>query len=833
MKPSMKIFDSMKRLAIILISICAAGMTALAQQIPVTEANYDLAERFAPAKTSRMVGTQSITPNWLQNSDSFWYMWKDSSGEHYYMVNPAKKTKTEIFDMDRLAMELTEIIRDPFDAQHIPFQELRLKDDNTFAFEITSSLDEYEKIDPNDTSAVKKQPKKTGEKKVFRFEYDIKNRKLTDVTEVEKKEDIPYWASVAPDSSYVVYVKGYDLYYTDMENLRKIMKDKDNADTTIIEHRLTSDGSYDVAYGGNDYTGVEKDRDTLERYPAYTLWSPDSKHFITQRYDMSNIRELWVINSTASPRPVLETYKYQMPGEPGPAKTYLHLFDMSTKQSRTLDVSAYKDQTLDLFYKKPAKKDMYAEYVAAVWEGNETEFYFARLSRDLYRVDICRYDIAEDSLHVLVEERLNTYIDVYDTELLEGTGEMVVRSERNGWAQLYLHGRDGKLVRPITNGAFHVKSILEVDEKARVVYFIANGYNKGENPYYNHLMSVKLDGGEPVMLTPADYDHRVSMPESAKYFVSGYSRVDAAPVNVLYSNTGKKIMDLEECDLSQLIAAGYRFPEIVKVKACDGVTDLWGVIYKPFDFDSTKCYPIIEYVYPGPQVESVLQFWTRPNNRMDRLAQLGFVVVTIGHRGGHPDRSKWYHNYGYGDMRDYPLADHKYALQQLAAQRAYMDINRVGITGHSGGGFMSTAALLTYPDFYDAAVSCAGNHDNRIYNRWWSETHHGVEEVITESGDTTFKYDIEFNQQLVRNLKGHLLLVTGDMDNNVHPANTTRVVDALIKANKRFDMLYLPNERHSFLRTDEYFFWKMADYFCEHLIGDCEDSVDIRQINNN
>ncbi len=804
----------MKRLILILISACVGSFIAFSQQTPVTEANYDLAERFSPAKVNRMIFSQTVQPNWLQNSDKFWYMWKDSNGEHYYMVDPAAKTKNEIFDMDRLAMQLTEIIRDPFDAQHIPFKELKMKDDNTFYFEIRSSIDE---------------DKKKGEKKVFRFEYDIKNRKLIDITDTKKKKALPEWASIAPDSSYVVYVKGYDLYYTDIENLNKIIEDE--KDSTIVEYRLTTDGNFDVPYGGNDYTGIEK-RDTAKRYSADILWSPDSKRFLTEKFDMSGIKEMWVINSTSSPRPTLETYKYQMPGEPGP-KSYLMCFDMSNKSHKYLDVKAFKNQTLMFSFKPRTKEDTHAEYVPYIWLGDENTFYFSRRSRDQHRVDICKYCLDTDSVQVLIEERLNTYIDMYKTRLVEGTGEIIISSERNGWSQLYLHDKDGKLIRPLTQDAFHVKSIVGVDSKARVVYFIANGYDREENPYYNHLMSVKLDGSDLKMLNPGNFDNRSSMPLSLKYFVNSASRVDTAPTNALYTNTGKKIMDLETCDMSQLFLTGYKFPEVIKVKAADGVTDLWGVIYKPFDFDSTKLYPIIEYVYPGPHTESTNYFWSKGMNRADRLAQLGFIVVTVGHRGGHPDRSKWYHNFGYGDMRDYPLADHKYTIQQLAAQRKYMDINRVGIHGHSGGGFMSTAALLTYPDFYDAAVSCAGNHDNRIYNRWWSETHHGVQETITEKGDTVFNYSIEYNQQLVKNLKGHLLLVTGDMDNNVHPANTTRMVDALIKANKRFEMLFLPGQRHGFGSMDEYFFWKMADFFSLHLIGDCEDFVDIRQMNNN
>ena len=308
--------------------------------------------------------------------------------------------------------------------------------------------------------------------------------------------------------------------------------------------------------------------------------------------------------------------------------------------------------------------------------------------------------------------------------------------------------------------------------------------------------------------------------------------MDTAPKTTLHDQTGRKIMDLEEADLSLLFQAGYKFPEIFTVKAGDGVTDLYGVMYKPFDFDSTKLYPIIEYVYPGPQTEANNSSWSKNMDRIDRLAQLGFIVVTVGNRGGHPNRSKWYHNFGYGNLRDYGLEDKKVTVQQLAARYKFIDGNKVGIHGHSGGGFMSTAAILMYPDFFKVAVSCAGNHDNNIYNRWWSETHHGVLEEITEKGDTTFKYNIKTNPQIAERLKGHLLLVHGDIDNNVHPGNTLRVVNALIRANKRFDMLILPGQRHSFGDMTEYFFWKMADHFSKYLIGDFETEIDISHMNN-
>jgi dipeptidyl aminopeptidase/acylaminoacyl peptidase len=280
-----------------------------------------------------------------------------------------------------------------------------------------------------------------------------------------------------------------------------------------------------------------------------------------------------------------------------------------------------------------------------------------------------------------------------------------------------------------------------------------------------------------------------------------------------------------------MFEAGYKFPQIVKVKADDGITDLYGVMYKPFDFDSTKKYPVIAYVYPGPQTEAVNKAFVRGMDRIDRLAQLGFIVVTVGNRGGHPSRSKWYHNYGYGNLRDYGLADRKVAIEQLADRYTFIDINRVGIEGHSGGGFMSTAAMLVYPDFFKVAVSSSGNHENNVYNRWWSEKHHGVKEQVSEKGDTSFLYAIEKNSELAKNLKGRLMLVTGDIDNNVHPANTIRMANALIKANKRFDFVLMPGQRHAYGDMTEYFFWLRADYYSKWLLGDFSQPVDMVEMN--
>jgi dipeptidyl-peptidase 4 len=471
-------------------------------------------------------------------------------------------------------------------------------------------------------------------------------------------------------------------------------------------------------------------------------------------------------------------------------------------------------------------------YQPTLWHGTTEKFYFTRTSRDLKRIAVMVADVKSGTAKAVIEERLNTYVEVRRTGLVEEGKELVHWSERDGWGHFYLYDETGKLKQQLTSGPFHCENIVGIDSKKRLLFFTANGREPNEDPYYLHLYSIKLDGSQLKLLNPGDYDHSVGMNDNQRFFVNNFSRVNTAPASTLYATDGRKIMELETADLSGLFAAGYKFPQPFRIKADDGITDLYGVMYKPFNFDSTRKYPLIQYVYPGPQTEAVNKAWGKGMDRIDRLAQLGFIVVTVGNRGGSPARSKWYHNYGYGNLRDYGLSDKKAAVEQLGDRYRYIDVEKVGIHGHSGGGFMSTAALMVYPDVFKVAVSSAGNHDNAVYNQWWSEKHHGIKEVISEKGDTSFVYAIEKNPAIVKNLKGRLLLSHGEIDNNVHPANTFRVVNALIKANKRFDMIVLPTQRHAFGTMTEYFFWKMADYFSQHLLGDTtERDVDVKEIN--
>lgn len=803
-------------LSLALLGLALQAMPSIAQErLP----EYLQAEKFTREKLNTMLFSTKVDPHWFPTGNDFWFEYKTSEGTSWYVVDPDARRKTPLFDRDELASQLTEIVHDPFEARHLPIQNLKVKEDGrTFTFEVTSSQDKKPKKDD-------KKKADTPEKEVFYFSYDYPTRKLTLLTEEAKEPKRLDWASVSPDGQTVVYAKDCNLYRMSIADYRKAQKDE--KDSTIVEIQLTKDGSEHFGYG-IPYSILNTD--TLcngKRRGVWGYWSPDSKHFVTVVTDERKVKDLWVINSTASPRPTLETYRYQMPGEMDAPEDHLYIFDMTTNTRKEIRTAAWKNQTLMLENRPYQMKERDAEFIPDVWQGDNNRFFLTRSSRDLHRIDVCTYTIGQDSIVPIVKERMNTYQETRPIQVFNGGKEFIQWSERDGWAHLYLYDDQGNLKNRITKGPWHVERVVKVDPATRTIYFTANGREANENPYYEHLYKVNADGSGLKLLTEGEYFHAVDMDDDARFIVDNYSRVNTVPNAVLIDRNGNKVMDLQESDFSQLFAAGYQFPELFTVKAADGVTDLYGVMYKPYNFDSTKVYPIVDYVYPGPQVEAVYYPFTRMSVRTDRLAQAGFIVISVGQRGGHPSRSKWYHNYGYGNMRDYPLADHKAAVEQLAARYKYIDIDRVGIHGHSGGGFMSTAAILQYPDFYKAAVSCAGNHDNRIYNRWWSETHHGVKEEITEKGDTTFVYKIATNPEIAKQLKGHLMLVHGDIDNNVHPANTIRVVDALIRANKRFEMLILPGQRHGFGDMDEYFYWRMVDFFSRWLNGKAEDSVDI------
>ncbi len=807
-----------KRLKSLLIAVAAmaAVAPAMGAEPQAITPNYTLAEQFSPARVRRLVPQTSVRPNWFENSNKFWYKWQTIDAITYYIVDPAAGRQTELWSMVELAEKVTLDSSYPFDAQHLPISNMKLEEDKYVLFDVRPG----DAIVENNIYAPKDDK---GKALVLHYKWDIAKRELT---RIEKRLGrFPEWANVSPDGKIAVYQKNYNLWYMSVEDVEKLVLDP--KDSTIVEHQITTDANDATAYHWFEDCIEQLKKD--ERYRVHLQWSPDSKHFATVRCNTEMLLDFWVIN-ILKPRPELFSYKYQMPGEQSP-DFWLELFDTENFECRKVDMPKYKEQMLFICNRPFNHSEIYQRPRRAVWQGDDSKFYVIRQSRDIKRADLCVVDVASATAKEVVAESMNTSIEWQNPVLVNSGKELIQWSERTGWAHLYRYSEDGELINQITKGEWHVSNILGVDDAKRVIYFTATGYNKDENPYFLHLFRVNYDGSGLKQLDPKGFNGEFSLSDDRRFFTTTYSRVDAAPVSELYSTDGRKVMDLQAVDIEPLKAVGYCYPEPFVVKAADGITDLHGVMYKPYDFDPNKKYPIIEYVYPGPQTEAVEQSWYHPQVRTDRLAQLGFIVITVGNRGGHPDRSKWYHNYGYGNMRDYGLKDKVVAAQQLAARHSFIDIERVGIHGHSGGGFMSTAAILMYPDFFDVAVSCAGNHDNNIYNRWWSEKHHGIMEK-EKDGEIEFEYRITANPEIASRLKGHLLLVHGDIDENVHPGNTLRVVNALIRSNKRFDMLILPGQRHGFGDMNEYFFWRMADYFSEHLLGSRERSTDIPQLNN-
>ncbi len=824
----------MKRFFICFLAL-SFSLAIFAQNTP--KPNYRLASKYSPNNLKKIIYSTSVKPHWLKYSERFWYSYKTSNGTKYYLVNPVKKIKSALFNNTKMAEWITKITKDPYDAKHLPkFKFKFVKHETAIQFEVTSTED----IPVKEKKATKKKDDKKSEskkikteKKIYYFEYRIGSNHLTIRKNAKKKAKKLKWGSVAPDSSIVIFSKHYNLYWMNMASYKKAIKNE--KDSTIVEHRWTNDGEVYYSYGGSNWGQTNEDiaKNKDKRKSISVLWSPNSRKFVYTRRNTKMLKDLWVIHSVTKKRPTLESYKYNMPGEPEFAKTEILIFDVPTKKHIKAKIDTTQQLYVNVYRAKQKKSSLDDDFKPSLWLAKTNDkIYYNTQSRDRKRVNIGVINANTGNSKILIKERSNTYLETRPLQLINNGKELIFWSERDGWAHFYLYDGNGKLKNQITHGAYHSDRIVGVDEKDRILYFQANGKIPNQDPYYYHLYKVNFNGTGLKLLNSGNYTHNANMGDSHNYFVDNYSRVDTAPKSALYSSTGIKIMNLETADLSQLFATGYKFPKTFKVKAADGITDLYGVLYKPYDFDSTKVYPIIEYVYPGPQTEAVAKAFSIKMNRTDRMAQIGFIVVTVGNRGGNPNRSKWYHNFGYGNLRDYGLADKKMTVEQLANRYKFIDVNKVGIFGHSGGGFMSTAAMLVYPDVFKVAVSSSGNHDNTIYNNWWSETHNGIKEVKDKDGKVSYKFKIDVNQTLAKNLKGHLLLTTGDIDNNVNPGITIRMANALIKANKRFDFFIFPGQRHGYGKMKEYFFWLKADYFSKYLLGvDKRQSVDLLEMN--
>lgn len=740
------------------------------------QANYELADKFHAFTLGGGLSSNSLTiyPHEINDTDNFWYEFTTTAGKSYYYVTPQNGKRVLLFDNTQMAMLLTELTHETIDPVKLSFQDFKFaKDQQSFTFDYKSK----------------------------KYDYNRLTRKLKEVKEEEKKkedEEPTYsWMYFSPDKKYMLYAKNHNLYMKGNKAL--------GIDTTEVQ--LTTDGVEDFSYARDDEAGLPGEACTTAR------WCPDSRHAYIVLEDNRKLRDFWVVNSLTE-KPSLTKYKYEFPGDKYVTQNELVIIDIVEKTAKKAPVQKWNDQYVMVFHVNK----------------NADLIYFERTNRTWDQVDVCSVNTSTMEVKEIIHEEDKPYRDPHarNVSVLNEGEDILFRSERTGWGHYYHYDGDGKLKNALSAGPWVCGHIASIDTLKRTVYFYAYGDDPNVNPCYYRLYKAHLDREGATLLTKEDAQHRVSFLKSNRYFIDVFSRVDMEPKMLLKDNNGKIICDLGTSDLKEVYDAGWKKPERFVVKAADRTTNLYGVMWKPSDFDPNKKYPIISAVYPGPYFGFVPTSFTLDDSYCTRMAQLGFIVITVGHRGDTPMRGKAYHRFSYGNMRDYPLADDKYVIEQLAKQHSYIDISKVGIYGHSGGGFMAAAAICTYPDFYTAAVSCSGNHDNSIYNRGWGECYNGVREVVkvvkdslgNETKEYEYKFNVKSNAELSKNLKGHLMLVTGDMDKNVNPAHTYRMAQALIEAGKNFDMLVIPGAGHGYGSADKYFEKKMFRYFAKHLLGD-------------
>jgi len=568
---------------------------------------------------------------------------------------------------------------------------------------------------------------------------------------------------------------------------------------------LSIDGetNYDYAASRSWYWKecISNPEENKEERSIDVSWSPDSKKIATYRTDRRDVGRLFLYQACPDSgyRAKVWAYERSLPGETNTPYMEYTLFDVASRTQVKVDLAP---QSTVVAWSSPS------------WLKDSKTLYLQQYERGYQELNLLAVNAATGAVRNVIHETSETQVDVdkRDYRLLEKRGEVVWMSERSGWSMLYRYDwRTGALKNAITTGDFVVRSILHVDEARGMVYFLASGREEGRDPYYQHLYRVGLNGKGLKLLTPEDGEHLIRLSPDKKFVVDSYSRVDLPPLHRLRRlKDGELIQKLGEGDVRDLLATGWQFPERFTAKARDGETEIYGVIFRPSNFDPNKKYPVIDGSYSGPQAVRTPKSFRRGCRNSDvELAELGFIVVTIDGLGT-ANRSKAFHDFSYKNLGDIGADDHIAALRQLAATRPWMDLERVGIYGHSAGGYDATHALLIRPDFYDVAVSSAGNHDHQMAKAWWPEHWMGF--------DVGEHYIEQSNLSLAKNLKGKLLMVHGDMDNNVNPASTLRMAGELIKANKDFDLLLIPNRDHN-LGGHNYFTRKRWDYFVRHLLG--------------
>jgi dipeptidyl aminopeptidase/acylaminoacyl peptidase len=759
----------------------ASTASAQGQRPPseVTSADYARAEAFMAWNTTPLVYGATVRPNWLAG-DTFWYRNAIPAGHEFVRIDPARRARARLFDHERLAAALSAAADTSYGAFTLPFT----------SFELTA--------DASSLALDLGRRRATCDLRAYRCE-------LAPTAEMGAAGRAGRDVVVSPDGKRAAFLRDHNLWVRDLETGREL--------------QLTTDGAEDYGYATDNQAWARSNTPTL-------LWSPNSRMIATYRQDERGVGEMYLVE-TGPGHPTLQAWKYPLPGDsvvPMLERVIIHLGDVTSDGVTGNTPRVVPLQTPPDHHRSTVCDGIKCggQLSDVEWSADSRHFAFVSTSRDYKQVALKVADPNTGAVRTVLEESTPTYFEStlvgrgQNWRVLHGSGEVIWFSQRDDWGHLYLYDlKSGRLKNRITTGAWNVLQLLRVDEPSRTIYFTGVGREAGRDPYFRHLYRVRLDGKQLALLTLEDADHDVVLAPSGRYFLHSYSRPDVAPVTAVRQADGKRPFTIEKADITRLLATGWVAPTPFTTKARDGVTDLYGLLFRPSNFDPARKYPIINNIYPGPQSGSVRgRGFSAARGDAQALAELGFIVVQLDAMGT-PLRSKSFHAAYYGDMGDNGLPDQIAGMKELAARNPWIDLSRVGIYGHSGGGFASTAAILRYPDFFQVAVSSAGNHDNRLYSYHWGEKWHGLLERGGEGGDS---YDRQANHLLAGNLRGKLLLAHGSTDNNVPPDNTLLVVDELIRQNKDFDLLILPNRGHGF-SNEEYMLRRRWDYFVRHLLG--------------
>lgn len=747
---TMNIFKGLTLAALLL---AGAGNLVAQGTVEDYKRAYSLRGKF----TSDKVYYSGVSPRWIGDTHTFWYVRHTPEGDRYVKVDADKQTRTDLFNHDKLATALAKSTGRKVDGKRLNLQSLSVNErQDTLRFQYDGK---------NFTYAIKKN--RLEDKGRIHYPQRGQQRHWMEVDDEKGGRPV-----TSPDGKHEAFIKNDNIYIRNRATGR--------------ERALSIDGTL-----GNYYS-------------SYIQWSPDSRYVFSARIRPVEKRYVYYVESSPKDQlqPKLHKQEYAKPGDELRSKVPC-IYEVETGRAIIPSTELF-DKQYELFWFR--------------WneQGTGVTFEYNERGHQVYR--LLELSAETGKVRTVVEEKSNTFVNhqrMY-RRFLRGGNELIWMSERDNWNHLYLYDyATGKVKNQITKGPWYVREVLHVDEEARQIYFTANGMEVDnsstakEDPYLIRYYRINFDGTGLTCLTPDEGNHTATFSRDRKYLVDVHSLVDRAPeASVRRVSDGSLVMPLEKADITKLLETGWRAPEVFVAKGRDGKTDMWGIIVRPTNFDPNKKYPIIEYIYAGPGSHYVPKSFSTYNYNMTALAELGFIVVQLDGMGT-SFRSKEFEDVCYKNLKDAGFPDRKAWIRAAAEKYPYMDIDRVGIFGASAGGQESTTAVLLHPEFYKAAYSACGCHDNRMDKIWWNEQWLGY-----PLGD---QYKEGSNVENAHLLSRPLMLVVGELDDNVDPASTMQVVDALIRANKDFELVVLPGVGHTM--GESYGEHKRYDFFVRHLMG--------------